>query len=459
VRPLLGYLGWLFLILGGRSCLAAEPVIQRLNYQPAPAGNPLKGFIPYLNHHTTFPHSVEWDYMPVDAVVKGPDQYEWSPFEAKLEAAAARGQQFYPRFYLEYPGKPTAVPKFLLAEGLTLHRWTNHNTQPLPPAIDHTPPYEDPRLRRLLREFIRALGQRYDGDPRIAFLGLGLLGTWGEWHNHPNAHWFASKTVQTEVLDAYESAFRVTRLVARYPAGASDPVYAANDRRRIGYHDDSFAWATLETGGKAEDWFLVPRLRRAGATGKWRQEMVGGEVRPELWKCLFQIPSCTPPGQEFDRCVDLTHVSWLSYEQVFQANFPSDQRARAERAAQRMGYEFHLVSSQLQVREGRLDARITVTNTGVAPFYYDWPIELAIQPASGPLQIKRQPEWHLTGIQPGEPATVWNGSLDLPTGVTGPVRVLVRVPHPLPKGAPLRFANQEQDATVPGWVTVGTVRP
>jgi hypothetical protein len=74
--------------------------------------------------------------------------------------------------------------------------------------VDHTPDYEDPRLRAALTNFIHALGRRYDGDPRLGFLGLGLLGTWGEWHNHPHTEWFASKTVQREVMDAYEAAFR-----------------------------------------------------------------------------------------------------------------------------------------------------------------------------------------------------------------------------------------------------------
>lgn len=32
----------------------------------------------------------------------------------------------------------------------------------------------------LVDAFIHALGQRYDGDPRLGFVGLGLLGTWGE---------------------------------------------------------------------------------------------------------------------------------------------------------------------------------------------------------------------------------------------------------------------------------------
>ncbi|MCL4789480.1 MAG: hypothetical protein KJ070_22270, partial [Verrucomicrobia bacterium] len=267
-----------------------------LTYAPAPPDNPLKGFVPYLRADTTFPHSLEWDYTKLSDLMTGPTNFNWSPFEAKLNAAASRGHQFVARFYLEWPGKTTGVPQYLIADGLRLRTWTNTNTQPFPPAIDHTPDYEDPRLRTALTNFIRAFGERYDGDPRLGFVGLGLLGTWGEWHNHPNTDWFASKTVQREVMDAYEAAFKRTKLVARYPAGPDDPRYADNSRRPIGYHDDSFAWATVHTGRRNQDWYFESRLRAAGALYKWRSQPIGGEVRPEVWSCLFNEPSCAPAG-------------------------------------------------------------------------------------------------------------------------------------------------------------------
>ena len=120
------------------------------------------------------------------------------------------------------------MPQFLLDQGLTLRSWTN--AQDHPPTVHLTPDYEDPRLRAALTNFICALGARYDGDPRIGFIALGLLGTWGEWHDRPHDEWFASKIVQREVMSAYEAAFKRTRLVARYPAGPDNPRYADNSQ-------------------------------------------------------------------------------------------------------------------------------------------------------------------------------------------------------------------------------------
>ena len=341
----------------------------RLAYSPAPPDNPLKGFVPYLRADTTFPHSLEWDYTKLSDVMTGPTNFNWAPFEAKLAAAASRGHQFFARFYLEWPGKKTGVPRYLIDAGLPMRTWTNTNTRPWPAAVDHTPDYEAPRLRNALTNFIHALGRRYDGDPRLGVVGLGLLGTWGEWHNSPHDEWFASKVVQREVMDAYEAAFKKTKLVARYPAGTNDVRYADNSTRLIGYHDDSFAWATIHTGRRVDAWFFETRLRSSDTLVKWRTQPIGGEVRPEVWKCLFDEPSCAPIGQEFDRCVEVTHASWLCNEGVFRGQIQGAARERAIRAVQRMGYELHIASAALAVTAHQLDVSLAVTNTGVAPFY------------------------------------------------------------------------------------------
>jgi hypothetical protein len=424
-----------------------------LAYAPAPPDNPLKGFVTYPGDHASFPHSLEWDYTRLSDVMTGPTNFDWSVFERKLNAAATRRCQFYARFYLEWPNRKTAVPQFLLDQGLTLRAWTN--SQDHPPTAHQTPDYEDPRLRAALTNFICALGARYDGDPRLGFIGLGLLGTWGEWHDHPHHEWFASKTVQQEVMSAYEAAFKRTRLVARYPAGTDHPWYADNNRRAIGYHDDSFAWATAHTGKQSESWFFESLMRRAGALEKWRHQPIGGEARPEVWDCLFNEPSCAPKGQEFDRCVAATHVSWLCDQGVFRTNLNGVARERAIRAARQMGYELHVAEADLALAGSKLTLTLSITNTGVAPFYYDWLIELGALDAAGALAATWPTAWKLTNIQPGDAPVRWQRDADISGLKPGTYRLLLRVPNPMPGDKPLRFANQAQDQDREGWLTLG----
>ena len=188
---------------------------------------------------------------------------------------------------------------------------------------------------------------------------------------------------------------------------------------------------------------------------KWRAQPIGGEVRPEVWKCLFDEPSCAPKGQEFDRCVAVTHASWLCNEGVFRGQIKGAARERAIRAVQRMGYELHIARAELQSGDAKLAVTLTVTNTGVAPFYYDWPVELAVLNAADEPVAKWKTDWRLSTIIPGEAAAPWSFQGNVAALAPGAYRLLLRGANPLTNGLPLRFANQTQDQHQPGWLTLG----
>ena len=94
-----------------------------------------------------FPHSMEFNYLPLSALVKGCDKYDWQPLESLLNDVAGRGHQAVFRVYLEFPGRTGVIPRFLLDGGLKVYKYLNTNTQPLPHAPVETPDYEDRNLR------------------------------------------------------------------------------------------------------------------------------------------------------------------------------------------------------------------------------------------------------------------------------------------------------------------------
>jgi hypothetical protein len=254
-------------------------------------------------------------------------------------------------------------------------------------------------------------------------------------------------------MDAYEAAFKKTPVLLRYPTGDGDRDYAPNHTRRLGYHDDSFAWATLPTGRKSDAWFFVARMQRAGppALAKWRTQPIGGEVRPETWRGLWDDPSSTPPGQEFLRCVETTHTTWLMDSSIARKLTP-EQRSRAIAGARRLGYEFHIADAEVKTERDALIVQATVLNKGVAPFYAEWPLELSALDSTGHLTTTWRPDWKLTGLLPAE-KRVWDFRTGLAELTAGSYRLLVRVPNPMTGGRPLRFANRE--AEPPGWVALG----
>jgi hypothetical protein len=447
-------------LLSGLGSVSGAPEARRgmLAYAPAPVDNPLKGLVPYAGDvRDRFPHTLEFDYLPLSALVLDYESYDWRPLDRLLDRIASRGHQAVFRVYLEYPGRKGVIPPFLVRGGLKVHRYLNTNTQPEPPAPVETPDYEDPNLRRVLRQYIAALGRRYDGDPRIGFITAGLLGTWGEWHTYPREELFASKTVQAEVLTAYEAAFRKTPILLRYPAGERHPRLAPTAHRSFGYHDDSFAWATLHTGKRDEEWFFMTALRAAGpaALERWKTHPIGGEIRPEAWGQVFAPQPANPKIQNFRQCVEATHASWLMDSGMFERKQSADRIQRAMDEVRRMGYEFHVPAVTLGPSAGSaLPVTVELENRGVAPFYYPWRSRFGLLDDSGKLVRTVPGSGELKGLLPGAPPRVWREALDLRGLAGGTYRVLLQVPNPLPGGKPVRFANRAQDADLDGWLTL-----
>ncbi len=428
-----------------------------LTYAAAPIDNPLKGFVPYDSASPTqqanFPHSLEWFYISLAELMPEAKSFDWAPLEKHLTAIASRGHQAVMRVYLDYPGKTPGTPKFLIDAGVKLQSYDySHNN-----GKSLSPDYEDSRLRTALADFIAAFGARYDGDARLGFITVGLLGYWGEWHTSDHKERFASQTVQREVMNAYARAFHRTRLLLRYPAGPDDPYYADNRDLAMGYHDDSFAWATMPTG-KPTSWFFLDRMTRAGAHDKWRTQPIGGEVRPEVWDTLWNDPTGAPKGQEYLPCVEATHATWLMNTGVFRNQLDGARRERALAGARRLGYELSVTEAALARDDnGGVVVQVRVRNTGVAPFYYPWTVEIGLVDGAGKFVGAAPTDWDLTKILPGEKPTQFETSAADQSMPPGNYRVILRVVNPLPHGVPLRFANQAQDEARAGWLTLGTV--
>ena len=414
-------------------------------HRAAPADNPLKGFFPYAGSYTTFPHSMEWGYLPLRSLMTGPANFDWTPLESLLSGIAQRGHQAVFRVYLDYPSKSTGIPQYLLDAGLVTRTYTDYGNA----GVSVSPDYENLSLRQALTNFIAAFGARFDGDPRIGFITVGLLGFWGEWHTYPYDFWFASLAVQNEVLTAYERAFSRTRLLVREPAGTSPA------SRRLGYHDDSFAFETLDP----PSWTFLGLLKAAGETNKWRTQPIGGEMRPEVQRCMWDTnqPTCVPAGQAYSNCVSRTHASWMLNHGAFVPGFSGIQKELAVAGAQRLGYELY-VESALLAADGETDLlnlSLEIRNTGVAPFYYDWPVLIRALDTNGrPVQTWTAP-WKLSSLLPAVTNTIWSYTQSEPGLPAGVYTLLLGVPNPLTNGASLRFANESQDADFAGWLTLG----
>lgn len=455
-------IGLLLLELNSSQALCEERVLKR---GPSPINNPLKGLVPYARPAPDrFPHSMEFNYLGLARLVIGKEAYDWAPLEEVLDDIASRGNQAVIRFYMEYPAKKDGIPKYLVEQGLAVHTYLNTNTAPFPPTEVSTPDYENEQLRMMLDHFVRELGKRYDGDARLAYITAGLLGTWGEWHTYPRNELWASKQTQKLVMDAYEASFHRTPVLLRYPAGENHYDKAPNASRRLGYHDDSLCWATLETGKDQDNWFFVPALKAAGvdAFEKWKSAPIGGEIRPEVWGKIFDDTIDIPEAQPFAVCAAETHLTWTMDTGMFREVASPTRLANAKTQVSKLGYEFFVSRAEFPSTgpQDEMSVELSVTNLGIAPLYHDWGCELAAVPAFPTGKQKKSisqvwpTTWKMTDIQPNDQKS-FKTAVSAKNLPSGEFILLVRIVNPLNNGKPVQFANQEWATEVDGYLTLG----
>ncbi len=464
-----------------------------LDYAPAPADNPLKGFMPFYDAYSSqqnpiandFPHSMEWFYVPLRNLMNGPDSFTFDTgLEPQLDSISGRGHQAVFRVYLDYPGKPSGIPPFLLADGLQASPYTFFGNTP---GRSLSPDYDDPKLVSALENFIKALGKRYDGDPRIAFITVGLIGFWGEWHTWPmdgftqetsllkakadptEESWMPSDANQLRLLKTFDDSFNTTRLLIRYPMIKPASQEAEPGRRvpylsttlNLGYHDDSFAYETMY----GKDWYFMGKLEWRGAADTWITEPIGGELRPEIQLGIW-LDTPRPDMEDFSATVDGTHASWLIAHSIFTSKTMQPGSAVYERAlagARRLGYEFYISAVRLSdvSASDPFQVDLHIENTGVAPFYYNWQVQLGVLNTSKELVATWETPWRLDQIFPStvdrsKPYVAWSYVNPAHGLHSGAYTLVMRVVNPLVNGKSLKFANTAQDQDLSGWITLGS---
>jgi hypothetical protein len=209
----------------------------------AAIGNPFRGFVSYPEFSGYQPDiaesivdiSLEAYYIGLDELMIGNNTFDWDPLERRLNDTADRNRHAILSVICHYPNwHVLSVPQFIIDNGLKLLYYPDFL------GGGYSPDYGDEKLLNALRQFTAAFGRRYDGDQRIAFINLGLLGFWGEWHTYPND--FVPDHARQSVISWYQKSFQTTKLIARYPHKAA---YKAG----FGLSDGSFTYETID--GKA----------------------------------------------------------------------------------------------------------------------------------------------------------------------------------------------------------------
>lgn len=321
--------------------------------------------------------------------------------------------------------------------------------------------YFVPSFQDRVKKLVEKAGQAWDNDPRVAYVEMGIIGEFGEQHDpdittywpaHDQPNHVENRTwvpgIEKVLGDAFTKAFKNKKVMVRY-------AYEFKDYE-FGIYWDSWSADEEKVRGYEE-------MKKLG--DRWKKQPIGGEITWN-WGSLAKYKSFEEVvGNETTRdlvvqqirdlhCNHLGGITWADFnDQSFIPNADMLQRI--------MGYRFLLsnFSYPTSIKQNeRFDVSFDVVNTGSSPFYYDWPVEIALLDAKTHQKVwsKTLSSAKISQWMPGdkwdnskkeytEPAAVTHieESLTLDTGLdTGDYIISVAILDPAGMLPSVRFAIQ-----------------
>ncbi len=394
---------------GGDSDSDADEVVHRYPANQGAERNPMKGW--NAGWFDDRPEStVGFQYIDWNVFEPRNNVFDFDAVEQLIDRPGSRNRHVILRLYCDWHGetrRSRGCPEWMYTE-MGVERIKDDNGR-------YITDYNDSNYLEQAVQAIKALGQRYDNDPRVYAFQLGVLGYWGEWHTHPSSiddeRYRISVEAENTILNAYRKYFPNTLLMGRYPNRST--LRSTTD---IGFHNDFFR----PNSGHSDDF---DQAIDRGA--RWKEGPIGGEIPPGLSNKDFTDLYQNGRGEQI---INLGRYSTMKPTDVF-----SQHRASHLELHKQFGYRFEIkqaVFAEQASKQDRFKLGLTVLNSGIAPFYYDWPVQFALLDSSNRvMEVKSLASPRLTALQPNSQST-FESNLDLANLATGNYKVAVRINQP-----------------------------
>lgn len=347
--------------------------------------------------------------------------YDFSKIERFLTTARAEGRRG--SFRVRCLVRGNLCPDYISA-ALPQGWWSQREAKGKPPEIKggtYVPDWNDPFFLERVDQLLAALGARYDGDPRITLIDIGMFGVFGEWHTSgftypgPPGAEPATPASMRRLIDAHVKAFPRTRLVMMSGAPVLD--YALGLSDRMGWRRDSLGDRHFNDLQKSAGWAL--------AKDRWKTAPVITEFM-------------NPPILALARTqVVPYHVALIGNGNTARIEpLDTGQMADLSLMGKLTGYRFELRRVSLPghvAPGGTLSLEAEWANAGATPAYEPWSVRYQLRDAQGRMAFEGRSELNLEKFLvddtplplPGGPKTPPAAALDRP--VVRPPASIVRV--------------------------------
>jgi hypothetical protein len=308
------------------------------------------------------------------------------------------------------------------------------------------PYYDNPVFLQKQENLIKALAERYDGNPNLAFVDIGTIGLWGEWHSEENPEIkMPSQENANKVVAIYLKYFTKTPLVMLI--GGLGLQYSV---------DQGTGWRADCWGDMGNKWnhmgIRYPNIfKKSKIDDAWKRSPVA-------------LETCGTIDDWFEQKWDIDYILAKALEWhatgVNNGSFaiPKDWWPRIKEFEKKLGYRFVLreFTYPALVKNGEL-LRYTMKweNCGVAPIYKQYPLAFNLCSVSDSSKswivvanedIKR---W-IPGI------TKIKTELELPDNIpSGSYVISVGLISPVTRKPAIRLAIEGKDTE--GWYKMGEI--
>ncbi|MFB9144593.1 DUF4832 domain-containing protein [Vibrio artabrorum] len=297
-------------------------------------------------------------------------EYNFALIDRLLENNTKQSRRVALRFMaLDEPSSGTKIPQWLIDKGIA-GQWVE-NGKTFVADLD------DPTYLSYVEKLLRAFGQRYDDDLRLAQIDIGMVGSWGEWHNsnfpdlEPLHSRYSDQQLNTFV-DLYFSAFPNTAKLMLI-GGGSSLSYAIE--KGAGWRADCWGdWHHFSPTWSHMGDDYPYRIQQAKAQTPlfdtaWQREPVSFEVCGNMrgWWTT----------QHYTREQVAASLDWAISHHASSLNLkstpiPEQYRDLLDKALLKIGYRFRVDSIRHSARVlagHHLSLTTHIVNDGVAPTY------------------------------------------------------------------------------------------
>ncbi len=385
--------------------------------------------------------------------VKGEYAFDAIEKQYQFDYWKSRGYKMVLRFVMDNPsidasGDPDVkrmdIPSWLYDELLAENAegagagvyYTGQSIYEMLGGVGFSPNYKSKLLFDYHDKVIKALAERYYDPAITAYVEVGSLGHWAEFHCWPTGTGdFPDPELAQKYMNSYQTYFKNVKIGIRKP-------YALAAENNWGLYNDIFG--VTSDGGTLSflEWAESGNTDMPGST----EEDVSGSCMPEWWKSNYsggEFANGDFRGNASDEsiCAVLeqirsSHTTWLgpcsACDLKIDDKDVNDYDTNITAMLKTMGYRYNVesISHQETMTAGK-DAELDMVwnNSGVAPMYYKWPVELALLDSTGAVAYSQIMESDITTMMSGRtcvtetlsvPQTLPEGKYSLTVAILNP---------------------------------------